>query len=80
MLECTVVHPALSPCALPSAILSLLAVYVAWTCVYVTVYGFAPLDQMEQSRLFIQQNAAQETQFLSQTTERIINSTYPVLQ
>lgn len=40
----------------------LLAVYVTWAFLYVTVYGFAPLDQLEQSRLFIKRNTACETQ------------------
>lgn len=61
MLGSTLVFPALSPFGLPSAVLSLLAVYVTWTVLYVTVYGFAPLDGLEQSRLFIQLNAAHET-------------------
>lgn len=61
MLGSTLVFPALSPFGLPSAVLSLLAVYVTWTFLYVTVYGFAPLDRLEQSRLFIHLNAAHET-------------------
>lgn len=42
--------------AWPSAVLTLLAVCV-------TVHGFAPVDQLEQSKVFIKQNTACETQF-----------------
>lgn len=42
--------------AWPSAVLTFLAVYV-------TVHGFVPVDQLEQSKLFIKQNTACETQF-----------------
>lgn len=42
--------------ALPSAVPTLLAVYV-------TVHGFAPVDQLEQRKLFIKQNTACETPF-----------------
>lgn len=61
MLGSMLVFPVLFPFGFPSAVLSLLAVYVTWTFLYVTIYGFAPLAQSEQSRLFIQLNATHET-------------------
>lgn len=61
MLGSMLVFPALFSFGLSSAVPSFFAVYVTWTFLYVTVYGFAPLDRLEQSRLFIQLNATHET-------------------